>query len=116
MFEYIEATDCPSVAGFCFAYSVRHQRLGEFPELAEMRERLQAKRAAYIELHGISLGTGEGAKGSFLQKMAANVGPFSLVDKGETTIRDASASRFANLSDEELEKLIGDEIERRAHE
>lgn len=113
LWEYIEKTACPTEAEFCITYLVRHQRLGEFPILRELKEFMFAKRQAYTVGEGISLGLGDGPRGSFLAKLAANAGPFSLIDKGESIIR-GPGSAFENLSDDELEKTITDEITRRS--
>ncbi len=115
MWNYTEATKCPTEAEFCYLYLVRHQRINEFPLLRELKDYMFAKRQAFTTNRGIKLQQGDGPLGAFLAKLAANAGPFSLVDKGETTLRDGGGMRFANLSDDELDKLIDDEIARRTN-
>jgi hypothetical protein len=99
MWEYIESTDYPSIPGFCYLYGIRHQRLGEFEELRDMKDLLFAKRQANIERRGMRLGVGEGALGSFIQKLAANAGPFSLTDKTEVTEKTAQGSLLEALEE-----------------
>lgn len=112
--KYIESTNCPTEAEFCYLYLIDHQRLGEIPVLRRLKDFMFAKRQAYTVNKGISLRKGDGPRGAFLQKLAANAGPFSLVDKSESTIRGGSRP-FSGLSDEELEKVISDELARRAN-
>jgi len=107
MWAYIQAADIPSVEEFEFLYHVRHQRLGEFPALAEMREYLQAKRKLGIDFLALTTDNTNGSRVSYLAKMAANVGPFSMVDKSEFSgeIR-GSGSRAAEMSPEERAKYL----------
>jgi hypothetical protein len=114
MWHYIENTDCPIEAVFCYRYLVAHQRLGEIPLLRQLKEYMFAKRQAYTIGKGLELKQGDGPLGAFLAKLAANAGPFSLVDKSENTIRGGSRP-FSNLSDAELEKIISDELARRTN-
>jgi hypothetical protein len=112
--NYIESTDCPTEAEFCYLSLVAHQRLGEIPLLRQLKEFMFAKRQAYTTNRGLRLVQGDGPLGAFLAKLAANAGPFSLVDKSESTIRGGPRP-FANQSDEELEKIISDELARRTN-
>jgi hypothetical protein len=115
LWEYIETTLCPTEAEFCYKYLVAHQRLSDIPVLRELKSFMFAKRQAYTIGEGIDLHQGDGPRGAFLAKLAANAGPFSLVDKSEKTIRDSSPGGFKDLSDEDLEKVIADEMARRAN-
>lgn len=114
LWDYIEATACPTEAEFCILHLVAHQRLGEIPELRMLKDFMFAKRQAFTVGRGLRLGHGDGPLGSFLAKLAANAGPFSLVDKSERTIKDPAGGAFSHLSDDELKELIDDEITRRS--
>ena len=81
MHKYVDETLCPTEAEFCFLFDIRFQRLAEHEALIAEKERLFAKRQAYVIKCGVGLEKGENAKGSFLQKLAANAGAFSLTDK-----------------------------------
>lgn len=81
IYAYVEKTACPSVAEFCYTHGVRIQRLSEFPSLGEARDALNAKRLAYIEKAGLKLNKDHGQRGTFLLRMAANVGAYSLTEK-----------------------------------
>lgn len=83
MWDYVQKTDCPSLAEMCFKLHLRVQRISEFPALGEMREALNAKRLAYLERAGMTLNKDHGQRGAFLLKMACNVGPFSFTEKQE---------------------------------
>lgn len=87
IYDYTEKTDLPSVAQFCFLYGVRHQRLGEFPELSEAREYLQAKRAFVCDRDALLTTKETACRVSYYGRMAANVGPYSMTEKIESTAR-----------------------------
>jgi hypothetical protein len=113
LWDYIESTPCPTEAEFCYKFLVAHQRLGDIPLLRQLKEFMFAKRQAFTIGKGIKLGQGQGPLGSFLAKLAANAGPFSMVEKSESTIHNPRP--FSNLSDEDLEKIISDEFSRRSN-
>lgn len=81
--NYAEESDYPTEAEFCYVYDIRFQRLNEFPELKAAKEAIFAKRQAVTIRRGLALGQGEGALGSFLTKLSANAGDFSLTEKQE---------------------------------
>lgn len=81
--QYVEESDYPTEAEFCYVYDVRYQRLNEFPELRAAKDMIFAKRQAVTIRRGLALGQGEGALGSFLTKLSANAGDFSLTEKQE---------------------------------
>lgn len=111
MRRYIETTDVPTEARFCYDQKIHHQRLSDIPELRALRDWMFAKRQAVIVERGLMLKQGEGPLGSFYQKLMANAGPYSMVDRGESVVR--KDSEFSDMSDDELNKLISEEIERR---
>jgi len=88
MWDYIEATECPTEAEFCIKNAIHVQRLFDIPELRELKEFILAKRQAYTINVGIKLGKEDGPKGAFLRALAANAGPFSLVEKSELSGKD----------------------------
>lgn len=88
IYEYTDSAAFPSEAEFCLLYGVRHQRLGEFPELVAAKEYLLAKRAVEIQRHSLELNKDTGARASYLNRMAANVGTFSMTEKSEFRIDD----------------------------
>jgi hypothetical protein len=88
IYEYTDSAAFPSEAEFCLLYGVRHQRIGEFPELIAAREYLQARRAIVIQMHALGLNKDTGARASYLNRMAANVGVFSMTEKSEFRIED----------------------------
>jgi len=83
MWTYIQETPCPSLAEMCYKLHLRHQRISEHRALMEMRDELHAKRLAFIEKQGMALTKDDGSRGTFLIKMAANVGQFSFVERQE---------------------------------
>jgi hypothetical protein len=85
--DYTDHVGLPSVAEFCYLYGVRHQRFSEFPELAEAREYLQSKRAFVIDRDALLTTKETGCRVAYYGRMSANVGPFSLTEKTETTAR-----------------------------
>lgn len=95
LWDYIESTDCPTEAEFCYKYLIAHQRLGEFPLLSQLKELMFAKRQAYTTGRGLRLVQGDGPLGAFLAKLAANAGPFSLVDKLETESKSTVVTSYA---------------------
>lgn len=95
LFEYTDSVELPSVAEFCRLYGIRFQRLGEFEELAEGREYLQAKRASAIEKAAVSTVRETGCRVAFFARMAANTGVFSLVDKVETENKNTNVQIYA---------------------
>ena len=95
LWAYIEATACPTEAEFCIKYLVHPRRMSDIEELKELMPYLFAKRQAYTIRSGLTLKTGEGPRGAFLAKLAANAGQFSLVEKLETENRTTSVNEYA---------------------
>jgi len=85
MQQYTDDTDYPTEAEFCYTRSIHPQRLRESPVLRDARDMMLAKRQAMVIRRGMNLGPGEGALGSFIARLSANAGIFSLVDKQEVT-------------------------------
>lgn len=81
--QYVAESDYPTEAEFCYVYDIRFQRLCEFPELRAAKDLIFAKRQAITIRRGIGLGQGEGPLGSFLTKLSANAGDFSMTEKQE---------------------------------
>ena len=98
---YVAESDYPTEAEFCYVYDIRYQRLNEFPELRDAKDLIFAKRQAITIRRGMSLGVGEGALGSFMTKLAANAGDFSLTDKQEIA-HSGGVRIFATEHDEKL--------------
>jgi hypothetical protein len=90
LWDYIEATDCPTEAEFCYKFGIHFQRLCEIPELRFLKDFIFAKRQAYTISRGIALTKEQGPLGAFLAKLAANSGYFSLVEKSELTGKDGA--------------------------
>jgi len=88
IYDYTDANDLPEEAEFCMLYGVRHQRLGEFEELKAAKEYLQAKRSVAIRHQSLELDKETGARASYLNRMAANCGTFSLVEKSDLNVND----------------------------
>lgn len=99
--KYVAESDYPTEAEFCYVYDIRFQRLCEFPALREAKELIFAKRQAITIRRGTSLGVGEGALGSFLTKLAANAGDFSMTEKQEIA-HSGGVRIFATDHDEKL--------------
>jgi len=99
--RYVEESDYPTEAEFCYVYDIRYQRLNEFPELREAKDLIFAKRQAITIRRGIGLGQGEGPLGSFLTKLAANAGDFSMTEKQEIA-HSGGVRIFAAEHDEKL--------------
>lgn len=95
MWAYIQKTDCPLECEFCFDHRIAYQRINEHQVLREMKELLFAKRQAYTIRNGINLGQGEGPRGAFLAKLAANAGAYSLVEKSEVETRNTNVTTYA---------------------
>lgn len=87
MRAYVASVDFPTLAEFCYTRGISPRRISDHPELIEAREMLQAKLQAMTINRGLKLGQGEGALGSFLLRMSANAGAFSLTEKQELEVR-----------------------------
>jgi len=83
MAKYIDESDFPTLAEFCYIHGIYSARINESSILREMNDLLHAKCQAMIIRRGVTLGQGEGPLGQFLQKLAMNMGQFSLTDKSE---------------------------------
>lgn len=88
LWNYIESTPCPTEAEFCYTRGIHFQRLSDIPLLRELKEFIFAKRQAYTIGRGVRLAQGDGPLGAFLQKLAANAGPYSLTDKTDIALYD----------------------------
>jgi hypothetical protein len=99
--KYVSESDYPTEAEFCYVYDIRYQRLNEFPDLRAAKELIFAKRQAITIRRGIGLGQGEGALGSFLTKLAANAGDFSMTEKQEIA-HSGGVRIFATEHDEKI--------------
>lgn len=97
MEAYTAASEFPTEAEFCYTRGIHPQRLSEFQLLRDARDMLFAKRQAMTIRAGIRLGKGDGPKGSFLLKLAANAGALSLVDKSELTGKDGAPMEVATI-------------------
>ena len=84
---YVELTPCPLLAEFCYAQGVHRQRIYEFPELAEIKDMLYAKRAAYLDQAGLRLTRDDGPRGAYLIRASANLGEHSMTEKTENAER-----------------------------
>jgi hypothetical protein len=78
---YTESMDFPTESEYCYTRDIAYQRINEIPELRAAKEMMFAKRQAMIIRRGLTLGMGDGPLGSFLLRLAANAGPFSLTEK-----------------------------------
>lgn len=103
LWSYVDSTEYPTEAEFCYLHGVRYQRLVEFEELREAKEYLFAKRQANVFKRGMSLEKGDGPLSSFIKQVAANAGPFSLTEKTEITEKTPQGTLLDAL--EEAERL-----------
>lgn len=87
MSAYVASVDFPTIAEFCYTRGISPRRISEHQELVDAREMLQAKLQAMTINRGLKLGPGEGALGSFLLRMSANAGAFSLTEKQEVEVK-----------------------------
>lgn len=78
MQTYIDESDFPTEAEFCYTRGIGIKKVDQ--HLKDMKELMAAKRQAMMIRRGWS---GDDPLGTFLTKLAANAGPFSLVDKHE---------------------------------
>jgi hypothetical protein len=101
IYDYADSADMPSEAEFCMRYGVRQQRLGEFAELIAAKEYLQAKRSIAVQARVFRLNKETGSQASYLNRMSANVGVFSMTDKSEFQIDDRRPINLA-ISPEQL--------------
>ena len=85
MQEYVDTSDFPTPAEFCYTRGVSVKKIDKYPSLADVKELMAAKQQAMLVRRGWS---GDDAMGAFLTKLAGNTGPFSLIDKGELTGKD----------------------------
>ena len=97
MEKYTEESEFPTEAEFCYMYGVHPQRFCESAILTNARDMMMAKRQAVTIKRGMKLEPGEGALGSFLARISANAGIFSLVDKQELTGRDGMPVAIASI-------------------
>jgi hypothetical protein len=104
--KYVLETAAPTEAEFCIKFLVRQQRISEIPELREIKEFMFAKRAAYLDGRGLTLGQYDGPAGQYIRKAIANVGPFSMIDKAEVTNHNDDGARAAEMSPEERKQYL----------
>ena len=83
MAKYIDSSDFPTVAEFCYTRGIYSARLGESEILRELKDLMHAKCVALGIRRGLALDPGEGALSSFLQKLLMNMGSHSLTERTE---------------------------------
>jgi hypothetical protein len=101
----------PLVCEFCYLYKVSTQRFSEHKELQLAREELHAKAATFYARQGSGLMPGEGPRGQFIAKLAANVGPFSLIEKSISANADVP-SEVLDLPPDDREARLRDLLEK----
>jgi len=97
MERYTDESEFPTESEFCYIHGVHPQRFSESAILSNARDMMMAKRQAVTIKRGMKLEPGEGALGSFLARLSANAGVFSLVDKQELTGRDGMPVAIASI-------------------